>query len=307
MNIVIVGQGAMGLLWYQHIAQNSVKTQLSLLSSSKKNNNTYSFVPFEQDKPFLGKIKYTTEDNLQSADIIIFCLKSYQIESALLSIINNIKPNAMIILAHNGLGVLTELPKHILQQHIILTLLTTHACLRTKPFTIKHTGIGKTDIGLLSGRLSVQEQNYLTDFLNQALPVVEFQHDILEKQWVKLAINAVINPITALNDIKNGEVNNEKFSLLIHAILTEIVIVAKAEGIALIFSALIKKVREVACATAENSSSMRCDLLEKRETEVDYINGYIHQLGLKHKITTPTNSMMWQQIKHLARSDLQNN
>lgn len=44
---------------------------------------------------------------------------------------------------------------------------------------------------------------------------------------------------------------------------------------------------------------MRSDVLAGRETEVDYINGYIHRLGIKYNIATPQNSRMWQQVKSL--------
>jgi len=201
------------------------------------------------------------------------------------------------------MGILTELPKSFLKHHRILILLTTHACLRTKAFTIKHTGIGKTDIGMLSGSLSQQIQYQLVQRLNKALPKVNFHHDIIEKQWLKLAINAVINPITALNNIENGGVINERFTQITDSILTEIITIAKAKNVNLTLSTLKETIQSVARATAKNSSSMRCDLLAHRKTEIDYINGYIRQLGLKHKIATPVNNKVWQQITELTNND----
>ena len=45
---------------------------------------------------------------------------------------------------------------------------------------------------------------------------------------------------------------------------------------------------------------MRCDILAKRMSEIDYINGYIHRLGIKHNIATPENTKMWQAVKALS-------
>ncbi len=309
MNIIIVGQGAMGLLWYHHLnnlhgnsTQEKTSTQLSLLTSNKENRleHTYSFTEFGKDKPSLKAVRFTKNNDLKNADIIIFCLKSYQIKEAIIAIENQIKIHTIIVLAHNGMGTLAELSKPFLERHTVLALLTTHACLRTNAYTVEHTGIGKTDLGLLSGTLSKKEQQKLTFLLNAALPSVEFHQDIKEKQWLKLAINAVINPITALNDIENGAVTHEKFNHTIDDILTEIITIAKAENITLAFSILKKMISTVTAATAKNSSSMRCDVLSHRKTEIDYINGYIHQLGLKHKIATPANDRMWQQINEIT-------
>jgi 2-dehydropantoate 2-reductase len=49
--------------------------------------------------------------------------------------------------------------------------------------------------------------------------------------------------------------------------------------------------------TAENYSSMHQDIAAQRQTEVDYINGYIAQEGLKKGIDVSVNASMVAQIK----------
>jgi 2-dehydropantoate 2-reductase len=131
------------------------------------------------------------------------------------------------------------------------------------------------------------------------LPSERFHKKIIEKQWLKLSINCVINPITALHDINNGQVNNEVFTVQIKEILTELVLVAECEGIHLNRDLLIKTVRQVATATAKKNSSMRCDILEHKKTEINYINGYVHDLGITHGIATPQNTQLWQKVNSI--------
>ena len=97
----------------------------------------------------------------------------------------------------------------------------------------------------------------------------------------------------------HGEVGNHKFSTQVLQLISEVVSVAKAEGIELSNSELVENVKKVAHATATNCSSMRCDVLAKRQTEIGYINGYIHRLGIKHNIAAPENTQMYNKIKHL--------
>jgi len=311
MNIVIVGQGAMGLLWYHHIQQlivsnNKHKTiQLHLLPSSTTTSNTskhhteqYIFTDYN-NRQYQNKINYAQANNIQTADIIMLCLKSFKVSIALNEIAAQLKSKAIIVLAHNGMGTLAELPQSITDKHNIYALLTTHGCLRTAPLNITHTGIGTTDLGLLSGTSKLTQQPALSQLLNAAFPPVTYHQKIKKKQWLKLAVNCVINPLTAINNIENGQVNNAEYAVTTVSLLKEIVAVANAEAVNLEQVDLEKKVHEVAETTAKNSSSMRCDVLAGRLSEIDYINGYIHRLGIKHDIATPENTKLWQEVKKL--------
>ncbi|MDO6486651.1 2-dehydropantoate 2-reductase [Colwellia sp. 6_MG-2023] len=325
-NIIIVGQGAIGLLWYHHILQlinnhgDYNEARLHLLPSKRidstspsakpRSNKTstnqitmsydqYSFTD-HNGLVHQGKINYAQTEDIEQADLIIFCVKAFQISLALDNIANKLKSNITIVLAHNGMGTLSELSQNIIKHQNIYALLTTHGCLRSAPFTVTHTGVGSTDIGLLSGVPNLAQQESLTKLLNTALPQVTFHQEINKKQWLKLAINCVINPLTAINDISNGEINNAEYSSTILILLEEVVAVADAEKVNLDLADLKIIVKNVAQATAKNSSSMRCDITEKRTSEIDYINGYIHRLGIKHKLATPENTKMWQAVSALS-------
>jgi len=307
MNIIIIGQGAIGLLWYHHIQQlinnhaDYKKTQLHLLPSHKtlKEEGQYTFTD-NSNVIYTDEIHYANAQNIAHADLVILCVKSFQISLALKKIENNLASTCHIILAHNGMGTLTELSETLLKRHNIYALLTTHGCLRTAPLTIRHTGVGVTDIGLLAGRNHLSRKNSITQLLNNALPQVTFHKNIKQKQWLKLAINCAINPLTAIHNINNGQINNSEFLTLINTLLEEVVAVADAEKVTLDLAMLKQTVKQVANATAKNSSSMRCDVLAHRRSEIDYISGYIHRLGLKHNIATPENTKMWQTVKMLV-------
>jgi 2-dehydropantoate 2-reductase len=315
-NIVVVGQGAMGLLWYHHLSQDNISSSdpanvnsnnkvtllgsnQDLLSPNKLNTSLYQFTPYQQDHAQNHPLIYSDQTNIKSADIILLCLKSFHIASAIKNIAEDISPQCIVILAHNGIGTFEAVAKLLPSKQVIVAMLTTHGSLRSAPLTISHTGIGQSDIGLLSGELSSLQQEQLTRQLNSALPHVSFHQNIVKKQWLKLAINCVINPITAINNIDNGEVNDKKFRKQINSLLTEIIELSQAINIDLVFTDLQVMVHKVALATAKNCSSMRSDVLAGRSTEVDYINGYIHRLGKKYNVATPENTRLWQQVLNL--------
>ena len=301
MNIVIVGQGAIGLLWYAHLQSlRSPTINLSLLTSrSNKNQQARQHCYFYTH--FLGLSEQRTyqvasPQKIKQADTIIVCVKSYQVAEVIDYISPLLQPKATLVLAHNGMGTLEEISPLLNAQQSILTLLTTHGCTRAMPFHIIHTGLGDTHLGAVQGRQDVIFQQQLVQLLNQAMPCVSWQNNIIEKQWLKLAVNCVINPLTALNNVNNGDITKICYQAKITKIIAEIVAVAQAEGQYLNTTELQQQVLNVAEKTAKNCSSMRADVLAKRETEIHYINGYIHRLGVKHHINTRENTQLWQAI-----------
>ncbi|MFQ3268206.1 MAG: 2-dehydropantoate 2-reductase, partial [Colwellia sp.] len=99
-NIVVVGQGAMGLLWYHHLSQNNIALSASAntninnkvtllasnqesLSSSELKTTRYQFTPYKQNHAKNQSLIYSNQTDIKSADIILLCLKSFHIASAI--------------------------------------------------------------------------------------------------------------------------------------------------------------------------------------------------------------------------------
>ena len=307
VNLVIVGQGAIGKLWHAHaqyhIKQNNKhNVRFFLAKHNRTPINQYSFT-FYQGLSQQIHARYADEKFIASADVILICVKSYQVKQAVADISKLINRDALLVMCHNGMGTLQSLPLAVINNHSILSLLTTHGCLQNNSQHATHTGLGASEIGLISGQLSGNIHLQITETLNTILPKVNWHQDIIKAQWRKLAINCVINPLTAIDNVNNGEITDEKYRFLMTDILKEIVEVAHSQGIILSINELKEKVLQVASATRQNSSSMRCDVLANKMTEVDYINGFIHQLGIEQGINTASNTQLWQKVKTLYRQN----
>lgn len=300
MNLVLIGQGAIGLLWYSQLQQQpALNIALKPRTSDSRSRPIYTFTALNG----LSRencLSYAGQQEIKNADVILLCVKSYQVKQVIIDISASLSPDTALILCHNGMGTLDELPKQIVQHNPVLAMLTTQACLRASPLHIIHTGQGQTDLGLVAGRLSDGRRHQILQVFNTALPQVIWQQNIVTSQWLKLAVNCVINPLSAIYDVANGEINSEAFSRSIGKVLQEVVDVAGQQGISLSLDILKNRIKQVAQATARNSSSMRCDMLAGRETEIDYINGYIHRYGQRYNIATPENTRLWREVSQLT-------
>jgi len=297
MNIVIIGQGAIGLLWYHQLSKNP-SNQLSIVCSPRSKLAPLETTFTDIDKQIShNPLTIANKPAVRNAELILLCVKSYQLESALRPLLKQINVSTTIIFCHNGMNDFsqsTPLPQPC------YTLLTTHASKIVQPFHAQHTGLGHSDLGLIAGSIKASTQKELLSTLASALPSLTLSQNIKEKQWLKLAINCVINPITAIDNVENGQLLNDKYNTLIDKLLSEVILVAAYENVKFEFNDLQEKVMQVVKNTAQNCSSMRSDILQQRKTEIDYINGYIVNLAESVGISVPENEKLVQQVKMLT-------
>ncbi|KAH7927279.1 2-dehydropantoate 2-reductase [Leucogyrophana mollusca] len=140
----------------------------------------------------------------------------------------------------------------------------------------------------------------------------------------KLVVNAVVNPLTAVMGCRNGELfKHDASRRIMHSVCAEAAAVyqaqAEAEAQAWLDSLgpdvdknqvpigrlpkalkeeqLVREVLRVAKVTGGNISSMLADVRKGRDTEVDFMNGYLIGLGSQYNIPTPTNSTLLNLVK----------
>ena len=302
----IVGSGAIGSLLAAGAQQRSVT-----YSRYPRNVTTVpSYVRWIDDKQVPLEPPKTDLTPLHSDDILIFPLKVHQLEVAL----NTWKPflinKPVIVLMHNGMGG-QEIAESLLGSDYPLMLATTShgalKCIDQQNNTyVCYTGKGTIKIGVTSESMEISSSlttpviDKVVTLLNTILPNVELADDIIKALWNKLSVNAVINPLTALNDIQNKRVVDDQFSYLRQAICEEFVEVAAAYGVSFNVEQVHANVLAIANATGENYSSMHQDVVHQRVTEINAINGYLVTQAKKKGIHVPVNTLLTEKINALS-------
>jgi 2-dehydropantoate 2-reductase len=137
------------------------------------------------------------------------------------------------------------------------------------------------------------------DLLNRSgLRVVPLQ-DARGAQWTKLIFNSAVNPVGALTRLHHGAATRfPPSAALYEALLREGESVARALGITL-HGDTREMIAEGARAAGKRNVSMLMDILAKRGTEIDFINGTIADRGEELGVPVPLNRAMWQLVKGL--------
>ncbi|TVL59326.1 ketopantoate reductase family protein [Shewanella algae] len=300
MQLGILGVGAIGQLLAQQLAAAGLEPWLlprantpSLAEHGEEQVYTLELGDQSLQTSFLCLAQDSSK--LKQLNLLLVTVKAYQVEAALEPLLPKLHPDCRILLLHNGLGPHQSLAAKLNGRPLSLGT-TSQGALKLSSNHIRQTGSGLTQIGDLIG--APMPEVMKTTLLN-AIPGSQWSDTILEALWQKLAVNAVINPLTAIHRVNNGALAAPEFEGTICAILDELLQVAKQEGIALTFDALHARVKEVIRLTAANYSSMYQDLKHGRKTEIDYINGYLQQRAEQYGLTLPINSELVAQIKAL--------
>jgi 2-dehydropantoate 2-reductase len=168
---------------------------------------------------------------------------------------------------------------------------------------------GADDIHDTQSELWAESSRYLLRTLTRTpvLCAVGFTPtELLQLQLEKLAVNSVLNPLTVLLDARNGSIlYNFAITRNMRLLLAEtsLVICSLPElqnipNVAKRFSSqrLETLVVSVANTTRDNISSMLADVRAGRQTEVEYINGYIvkrgEEMGIKCVVNYSTMQMV---------------
>ncbi|HYT23868.1 MAG TPA: ketopantoate reductase family protein [Candidatus Polarisedimenticolia bacterium] len=121
-------------------------------------------------------------------------------------------------------------------------------------------------------------------------------------QWTKLIFNASTNPVGALTLLHHGAATRfAPTGQLFNDLIAEGEAVARKLGIEL-HGDPRQLVQKGANAPGKHRASMLQDVLAKRQTEVDFMNGAISHWGDKIGVPTPLNKTLWALIKGLEHS-----
>lgn len=282
---VVVGQGAIGLLAASRMALSGQAVSLWLRQPATVNID-YIQPPLSHQIQFLPAIAPLTA--------VLLPVKSYAVATAMQQLLPHLSHDAQLVLSHNGMGTIEQVLMLLGPQQGLWFLTTTHGALRHNN-GVTHSGQGQSVLAPLNaGALPYQAQ--VQDAMHTALGPLSNVDDIRPFLWQKLAINAVINPLTALNNCRNGELVQPQYQTQIDGIVKEVCLVSRACGYELFYQATLEKIHQVIVSTAQNFSSMHQDVVHQRRTEIDAINGYIVQQAHCHNIAVPHNTALLQQV-----------
>lgn len=230
------------------------------------------------------------------------CTKSYDAENAIKGISDRITPETTIVLTQNGMGYQQIIADAFPNSDIIIAS-TTEGANKAENNRLNHAAEGTTTLGYFN---RVSQNNTISPLQKQLISAgfnCIISQDIKHILWKKLVINCGINPYSAIINCPNGQIlEHDFFQANLTQLTQELSLAAKISGVELSAKVCRDHIISVATATSNNISSMLQDVRHGRKTEIDYMNGYIYQLGVEHHQEFTINKQLMEQVKGLGVS-----
>lgn len=231
------------------------------------------------------------------ADIALILTKAPKTEAAAQGAARVLAPGGLAITLQNGLGNLEVLARHVGPERATLGITTQGAALAGAGRLVAAGG-GPTT---LATRPAIDEQVRRFATLCALAGVdVRVAEDVDALLWGKLAVNAAINPLTALLRVPNGALLESPWAReVMRRAAGEVAAVAAARGIRLPFDDAGAQAEQVARQTAPNRSSMLQDVLRGAESEIEAINGAVMRAAESAGVDVPANRLLYALVKAL--------
>jgi len=223
---------------------------------------------------------------------LLVCTKAWAVEEAIGAVAHRLSATSVVVVLCNGMG-LAEAVAPLIGAAQLIVGSTTAGCRRSGKCELIVSGEGRTQLGTLDASPA---PTWLSPW-RQGVPDFEWETDIRSVLLAKVALNAVINPLTAFHGVTNGELLQPPLQAITEKVIKEVQSVLSAADATEIASALPAQVRAVCDSTAANHSSMRVDLENGKRTEIDAIVGWLLSSLTPHPPATPLLSELYDAVR----------
>ncbi|WP_405251065.1 ketopantoate reductase family protein [Dokdonia sp. Asnod3-C12] len=258
-------------------------------------------------KSITGDFKATpylaTDDlsKIETPDLVIFGVKSYQIESAVKDILQYCDENTLYLPLQNGASNVEVLNSVVPKSQVLAGLCRMISFIEA-PGVISNPDIapailfGEQD-NIKTERLEKIVSVFTNAGINAAVP-----DNIQVAIWQKFLFITTISAIGGLTRVPIGVMREQPYiKELMRKTAQEVFEVAKAKGIILpektienIFEAISKQAHETTASTQR-------DIMAGKPSELENFNGYIMKEGKRLGVPTPVNEMIYQLLLPMER------
>jgi 2-dehydropantoate 2-reductase len=301
MRIAVVGAGAVGGFFGAKLAAASndvafvargphlaAMRQAGLTVESAQGSLRVDDALFTDDPAQIGKV-----------DLVLFCVKSYDTESAAQSLAPMIGRETAILSLQNGIDNTDKLKRLYGDTQPLAGVVYLGSQL-SRPATIRHSAGGRIIFGELGGQVH-ERTRAIEQALSSAQIPCEMSTEIRHVQWRKLLWNAPFCAISCLTRATVKDiVDSDSLTKLALDCMKEVRAAAKTQAIDL-SPALFDETLSFSRSLGDFKPSMLQDLEAGKPLEFEAFNGIVVKFLQRAGQEAPTNQVFHAALKYLDR------
>jgi 2-dehydropantoate 2-reductase len=230
-------------------------------------------------------------------DIVLFCVKLWDVESAGEAIKPMVGPDTAVIPLQNGVDASDRLAP-IVGKHAVMGGVANISATIASPGVIRQTGtVMRIVFGEFDGSSSPRAEAFAAMARAAGIDVV-LSPSILSELWMKFILLASNAGIMAVARQPVGKLRDDPdIAPWFTTAYEEVAAVGRAAGVALPADAVEQTLKFNRVAPPNLMPSMAVDLLRGNRIELPWLSGKVVELGRKHGVPTPTHSFLHAVLK----------
>jgi 2-dehydropantoate 2-reductase len=299
MKIAVVGAGGVGSTFGAALAKSSADVTFvargAHLAAMRENG-----LKIEGGRGEIIVRPVQATDNPASigpVDIVLFCVKLWDVETAGNQIKALIGPETGVIPLQNGIDASERLAP-ILGRNAVLGGVAAVSAAISGPGAIRQNGtVQRIVFGELDGKRTSRAERF-RDQCQQAGFEAVLSDSVLTPIWQKFAFLAAASSFTAMTRLPIGKLREDPDILsAITALIQEVAAVGRASGVPLPLDLADTSTKMVMESPATALASMAVDLIRGNRLELPWLAGKVVELGRKHDVPTPVSETAYAALK----------
>lgn len=233
-------------------------------------------------------------------DLVLFCVKGYDLESVAEILKNNVNDRSIVISLLNGVDNAERL-KRVLADAIVLNGCVYIGAHIVKPGVVRQAG-GSCRLFFGPENRELADYRGIENLLRSANIKAEYREDIKNVVWEKyLFVSPLASATTFLGKTFGELMDDLESKELLEGLIKEVEIISRAQGVELPGDIIQKSLDKISLFPYGTKSSMQMDFEKGKNTEIDTFTGYVVSNGKECGIKAPLHEMVYDALlKKLA-------
>jgi 2-dehydropantoate 2-reductase len=226
-------------------------------------------------------------DGLPPADLVLFCVKSFDTEEAAALIGPVVGPDTGVLSIQNGVDNEEKLARVLGGGHVLGGAVRVFATIAA-PGVITHTFGGHLTFGEMDGRETARARVFLSACQKAAIPA-ELVSDVTRALWEKYVFLTTHAGMTAVTRCPAGVLRAvPEVREVYRRTVTEILAIGRAAGVTLDDAMLEQGFKFLDTVAPNAFSSLHHDLIHGKRLELEALHGHAVRLAERHHVPAPT-------------------
>ena len=296
--VSIIGMGALGILFGNHLSKKMPKENLRIIADSERISR------YKTDKLYCNgeqcEFHYVSpEEDCMAADLLIFAVKFNGLEDAIQAAEKHVGEQTIILSLLNGITSEQIIGERFGIEKVLYCVAQGMDAVKTGN-QLTYDNMGMICFGdRLPGTIYPKAEAVSRFFDRMELPY-ELDINMEKRQWGKFMLNVGVNQTVAVYKSNYGGVQKvgEMREKMIAA-MREVIALSKKAGADLSEEDLQYWLKVLGTLGPDKKPSMAQDVEAHRYSEVELFAGTVISLGKRYEVPTPVNQELYEWIKEI--------